>query len=132
MAIALRHLLVLRITRFFSKILAFNRWIKCYSGPPASLILGVNLLFFLGERKLIEKKYCNSSKVELALCDVLITHEGKTGGKPGPPQLTRCLVQRRLDLLPNRPHFFVEGAGANSERQLLGYSRLRPHPADFS
>ena len=28
MAIALRHLLVLRITRFFSKILAFNRWIK--------------------------------------------------------------------------------------------------------
>ena len=103
MAIALRHLLVLRITRFFSKILAFNRWIKCYSGPPASLILG--------ERKLIEKKYCNSSKVELALCDVLITHEGKTGGKPGPPQLTRCLVQRRLDRLPNRPRFFVEGAG---------------------
>lgn len=79
MAIALRHLLVLRITRFFSKILAFNRWIKCYSGPPASLILGVNLLFFLGERKLIEKKYGNRPKVELALCDVLITHEGKTG-----------------------------------------------------
>ena len=26
-----------------------------YSGPPASLILGVNLLFFLGQRKLIEK-----------------------------------------------------------------------------
>ena len=81
MAIALRHLLVLRITRFFSKILAFNRWIKCYSGPPASLILGVNLLFFLGERKLIEKKYGNRPKVELALCDVLITHEGKTGGR---------------------------------------------------
>ena len=81
MAIALRHLLVLRITRFSIKILAFNRWIKCYSGPPASLILGVNLLFFLGERRLIEKKYGNRPKVELALCDVLITHEGKTGSE---------------------------------------------------
>ena len=76
MAIALRHLLVLRITRFFSKILAFNRWIKCYSGPPASLILG--------ERKLIEKKYGNRPKVE----------KGKPAwGHPGHPQTETHFAQ---------------------------------------